>query len=89
VRRQGIVVSLRFVTGLHVSFNIRDFFFEQKQLRGTLMGSAEGLAWGLEQVRKGKIRPLLSKLIPLGKANAHELLALSEVTGNLDLNPWE
>jgi NADPH2:quinone reductase len=90
VRRQGIVVSLGFVAGLNVSFNIRDFFFEQKQLRGSLMGSAEDLAWGLEQVRQGKIRPLLDKVIPLSKAScAHELMASSEVTGNLVLNPWE
>ena len=90
VRRQGIVVSVGFVTGLDVSFNIRDFFFQQKQLRGTLMGTADDLAWGLEQVRRRNIRPLLDRVFPLGKASyAHELLASSQVAGNLVLNPWE
>lgn len=89
VRRQGVVVSIGFVAGLDVSFNVRDFFFAQKQLRGSLMGSPEDLAWGLEQVRAGKIRPLLDRVIPLTEAHlAHQQMAASEVVGNLVLNPW-
>jgi NADPH:quinone reductase-like Zn-dependent oxidoreductase len=89
VRRQGIVVALGFVAGLDVGFDVRDFFFSQKQLRGTLMGTTEELAWGLEQVRAGKIRPLLDRVLPLSEAAAaHRLVAASEVAGNLVLNPW-
>ncbi len=89
VQRQGIVVTLGFVAGLEVSFNIRDFFFSQKQLRGTLMGTVADLEWGLELVRADKIRPLLDRVLPLSQASeAHQLLAANRVKGNLVLDPW-
>jgi NADPH:quinone reductase-like Zn-dependent oxidoreductase len=90
VKRQGIVVVLGFVCGVEVSFDIRDFFFAQKQIRGSLMGSAQDLAWGLDLVRQGKITPLLDQVIPLREAAAaHELLAANRVKGNLVLSPWD
>lgn len=89
VRRLGVVVSIGFVAGLETSFDVRDFFFSQKQLRGSLMGSTEDLQWGLEQVRARAIRPLLDRVLPLKEADAaHRLLAGSEVSGNLVLDPW-
>lgn len=89
-KRQGIVVAIGFVAGLRVGFNIRDFFFDQKQLRGSLMGSPNDLEWGLEQVRAGKIEPLLDRVFPLSKAaEAHRMLASCGVSGNLVLRPWE
>jgi NADPH:quinone reductase len=89
VKRQGIVVALGFVAGLDVSFDIRDFFFPQKQIRGSLMGSAEDLKWGLDLVQRGHIKPLLDQVIPLREAAAaHQLLAGNQVQGNLVLNPW-
>jgi NADPH:quinone reductase-like Zn-dependent oxidoreductase len=89
VKRQGIVVALGFVAGVEVSFDIRDFFFLQKQIRGSLMGSAEDLKWGLERVKHGEIEPLLDRVVPLREAAAaHELLAANEVRGNLVLDPW-
>ena len=89
LRPQGIVVSIGFVTGVSVSFNIVDFFFTQKQVRGSLMGTKQDLEWGLEQVRAGKIRPLVDRVLPLrDAAEAHRLLAGSQVKGNLVLDPW-
>jgi NADPH:quinone reductase-like Zn-dependent oxidoreductase len=89
VRPQGVVVSIGFVTGVNVSFNIVDFFFSQKQLRGSLMGTKQDLEWGLEQVRAGAIRPLVDRVLPLREAaEAHRLLACSQVQGNLVLDPW-
>ncbi len=89
VGRQGVVVAIGFVTGLDVSFNIRDFFFNQKQIRGSLMGTREDLEWGLAQVRAGAIRPLLDRVVPLREASsAHRLLAGSQISGNLALDPW-
>lgn len=89
VRRQGVVVSIGFVAGVDVSFNIRDFFFDQKQVRGSLMGSVQDMAWGLEQVRAGKIKPLLDRVLPLSQASAaHQLLASSQMRGNYVLDPW-
>lgn len=89
VKAQGIVVAIGFVAGVDVSFNIRDFFFAQKQLRGSLMGSVADLEWGLELARTGKIRPLLDRVLPLrDAAEAHRLLAANQIRGNLVLNPW-
>jgi NADPH:quinone reductase-like Zn-dependent oxidoreductase len=89
VRREGIVVSIGFVAGLEVSFNIRDFFFNQKQLRGSLMGDREDLEWGLAQAGAGEIRPLLDRVVPLEEAAAaHRLLAENNISGNLVLDPW-
>jgi NADPH:quinone reductase-like Zn-dependent oxidoreductase len=89
VGREGVVVSIGFVAGLEASFNIRDFFFAQKQLRGSLMGTAEDLEWGLARVRDGELRPVLDRVMPLREASAaHRMLVASEVTGNLVLDPW-
>lgn len=89
VKSQGIVVALGFVAGVDVSFNIRDFFFPQKQLRGSLMGSVADLEWGLRLVREGMVRPLLDRVLPLrDAAEAHRLLQSNAVRGNLVLNPW-
>jgi NADPH:quinone reductase-like Zn-dependent oxidoreductase len=89
VRTQGTVVAMGFVSGVETSFNVREFFFSHKQIRGTLMGNVEDLEWGLEQVAAGKIKPLLDRTLPLEEANvAHQLLAANATAGNLVLLPW-
>ncbi len=72
-----------------MSFDIRSLFFAQKQIRGTMASDVEDLEWGLEQVKAGKIKPVLDRALPLSKAaEAHRLIADSEVKGNLVLLPW-
>jgi NADPH:quinone reductase-like Zn-dependent oxidoreductase len=89
VRTQGIVVAMGFVAGVEATFHVRDFFFTHKQIRGTLMGDVEDLKWGLEQVKDGKIKPLVDRTLPLEQANvAHQLLATNATAGNLVLLPW-
>ncbi len=88
-RPLGVVVVYGFVAGTETTFDIRNFFFAQKQLRGSMAGDIEDLRWGLEQVRDGRIKPLLDRALPLSQAGeAHRLLANSEVAGNLVLLPW-
>ena len=53
----GRLMSMGFVAGMGATIQIRPFFFAQRQIRGTLMGDVEDLEWGLEQVRRGRIRP--------------------------------
>ena len=49
----------------------------------------EDLEWGLAEVKAGKIKPLLDRALPLNKAaEAHRLIADSEVKGNIVLLPW-
>jgi len=89
VKPLGIVVAFGFVAGNEVTFNIRDFFFAQKQLRGSMASDMEDLEWGLKQVRAGKIKPSLDHTLPLSRAaEAHKLIATNKVTGNIVLLPW-
>lgn len=85
----GIIVVYGFMGGVESTFNVRDFFFTQKQLRGTIFADPEDLQWGLEQVRLGRIKPALDRTFPLSQAAiAHRLLAANHVTGNFVLLPW-
>ncbi len=89
VKPLGVVVAFGFAAGTEVTFDVRDLFFSQKQLRGSMASDIEDLEWGLEQVRKGRIKPVLDHTLPLSKAaEAHRLIANNEVTGNLVLLPW-
>jgi NADPH:quinone reductase len=89
VKTQGVVVAMGFVTGTDVTFNVRDFFFSHKTIRGTLMGTVEDLQWGLKQVAAGRIKPLLDTALPLSQAHvAHDLIARNVPKGNLVLLPW-
>ncbi|MGE0473414.1 MAG: zinc-binding alcohol dehydrogenase family protein [Nitrospirales bacterium] len=90
VRPFGIVVAYGFTAGAEVTFNVRDFFFTQKQLRGTVFADPEDLQWGLDQVRKGRIKSALDRTFPLSRAaEAHRLLADNQVKGNFVLLPWD
>ena len=89
VRPLGVVVAFGFVDGKQVTFDIRNFFFAQKQLRGAMASDIEDLKWGLEQVRTGRIKPSLDRALPLSEAvEAHRLIADNLVAGNLVLLPW-
>jgi NADPH:quinone reductase len=84
----GTIVTLGFVAGNEAVFKVRDFFFAQKTLRGTLMGDASDLAFGLNLVAVKKIKPVLDKEFPLDQAHeAHALLESGKVLGNLVLIP--
>ena len=89
VKAQGVVVAFGFAGGPEVSFDIRNLFFAQKQLRGSMASDVEDLNWGLEQVNAGNIKPLLDRALPLrDAAEAHRLIANSEIKGNIVLLPW-
>lgn len=90
VRPFGIVVAYGFSAGAEATINVRDFFFTQKQLRGTIFADPEDLQWGLEQVRLGQIKPVVDRTFPLSQAaEAHRLLSTNQVKGNYVLLPWE
>ena len=87
-RVSGTIVAMGFVAGVEVRFHIRNFFFTHKRLLGTLMGDVADFRWGLQQIRAGKIRPLLDRTLPLAEAaEAHRLIASNAVNGNLVLKP--
>jgi NADPH:quinone reductase-like Zn-dependent oxidoreductase len=89
VKAQGVVVAYGFAAGTEVSFDVRDLFFPQKQLKGSMASDKEDLALGLEWARTGKIRPVLDRALGLAEAaEAHRLIAGNKVAGNLVLLPW-
>jgi len=89
VKPFGIVVVFGFVAGTETTFNIQNFFFAQKQLRGSMASDIEDLEWGLEQVCAGRIKPSLDHTLPLNQAaKAHELVATNKVMGTIVLLPW-
>ncbi len=89
VKPLGVVVVFGFTAGPETTFDVRSLFFDQKQLRGAMASDIEDLEWGLEQVKAGKIRPLLDTALPLSQAGAaHQRLVESQVKGNLVLLPW-
>ena len=89
VKATGVVVAFGFTAGTEVTFDIRNFFFGQKKLLGSMASDIEDLKWGLKQVAEGKIKPTLDRTLPLSQAaEAHRLIASNEVTGNIVLLPW-
>ncbi len=57
--REKVCAAL--AAGPEVSFDIRSPFFVEKQLKGAMASDIEDLEWGLEQVRVGKVKPLLDR----------------------------
>ena len=89
IKATGVVVAFGFTAGTEVTFDIRNFFFGQKQLRGSMGSDIKDLQWGLEQVKTGKIKPVLDRVLPLSQAaQAHYLIANNQVTGSIVLQPW-
>ena len=85
----GVIVAFGFAAGPEVTFDIRSLFFAQKQLRGSMASDAEDLQLGLELIRKGKVKPMLDRTLPLSQvAEAHRLIASNQVAGNIVLLPW-
>ncbi len=89
VKTLGIIVAIGFVTGTEVTFDVRNFFFGQKQIRGSMFGDVADFEWGMEHVRARRIKPLLDRTLPLRQAaEAHRLISTNEVRGNIVLLPW-
>lgn len=90
VKPLGIIVAMGFMAGTHVTFDIRNFFFAQKQLRGTLVGDIEDFAAWLDPIRDGKIKPRIDSVLPLSQAaEAHRRIADHQARGSIVLLPWE
>lgn len=89
VKALGVLVTLGMVAGATSTIALMPFFLGQKQLRGTFMGDVEELQWGLEQVRLGRVKPVLDRTFPLrDAAAAHTRLLSGDAHGNIVLLPW-
>ena len=88
VKPFGIIVAMGFMAGTEVKFDIRNFFFGQKQIRGALMADIEDLQQWLIKVREGLVVPVVDTVLPLSEAaKAHELVAENKAKGAVILMP--
>lgn len=88
VRPQGIIVSMGFMAGTQATIDVRNFFFSQKQLRGTLVGDIEDFSRWLPAIKEGLIKPLVDSTMPLSlAAQAHERIANNQTRGSIILIP--
>ncbi len=89
VKMQGIIVAMGFMSGTEVKFNIRDFFFTQKQIRGALTADIEDFQAWLPRIKKGEIKASVDSTYPLEEAaRAHEKVANNSARGAVVLMPW-
>ncbi len=89
IRPFGIVVIYGFSAGAEATIDVRNVFFSEKKLLGSMASDVEDLQWGLEKVKEGLIKPLIDRTFPLSQANeAHKIIADNKVRGNIVLLPW-
>ncbi len=89
VKAGGIIVAMGFMSGAEVKFSIRDFFFGQKQIRGSLNADIEDFARWLDRIRDGKIKAVVDSVLPLSDASkAHERVSKNIAKGGVVLLPW-
>jgi NADPH:quinone reductase-like Zn-dependent oxidoreductase len=86
---RGVIVAYGFAAGPQVGFDIRQLFFTEKKLRGSMASDIEDLQYGLQLIKEGRVKSLLDRTLPLNQAaEAHRLIAGNQVTGNIVLLPW-
>ena len=86
--RGGTFVNFGMVGGAAGTYPFPLVFYKQIHLHGSMMGTPAELNWGLQQVRLGRIRPILDRTLPLGAAaEAHRRIEDRSVQGKLVLIP--
>ncbi|MGJ9385519.1 zinc-binding dehydrogenase [Salipaludibacillus sp. CF4.18] len=70
LRRGGTIVTFGSSTGDDVSFNLRDFFYGQKNLLGSTMGSRAEFREMLHFIGKHDVKPVMDKTFPLADTKA-------------------
>ncbi len=88
LKRAGHFVNFGMVGGGSAKYVFPLIFYKQLHLHGSMMGTTQELAWGLDQVRAGKIKPILDQTMPLrDAAKAHEYIESRQVMGKVVLLP--
>lgn len=86
LRWGGALVTCGATTGHQVTLDLRALFFKQISLLGSTMGSMGELVAAWEQVRAGRIRPVVDRVLPMSRvAEAHALLEGRAVGGKIVL----
>lgn len=84
----GRLVTCGATSGHDVKLDLRTLFYKSISLLGSTMGSKAELFRVLELVERGRLAPVLDRVLPLEKAaEAHGLLADRQTFGNVVLTP--
>ncbi len=84
----GRLVTCGATTGHDVQIDLRTLFYKSISLLGSTMGSKAELFRVLELVERGRLVPVLDRVMPLEKAaEAHGLLSDRQTFGNVVLTP--
>jgi len=87
LRRGGRLVTCGATAGAAAQVDLRHLFFKQLSIIGSTMGSRADLAPALALVERGKIRPVVYKVLPLAEVReAQRLLEQREVIGKVVLD---
>ena len=90
LKPRGAVVNFGLSGGVEATIpHLYPFFRNERRIVGAWMGSMAELKFGLDLVKRGKVRAALHKTLPLNQAReAHRMMARAEVVGKLALLPW-
>ena len=88
LRKGGRLVTCGATTGPIAKTNINILFWNQLDLLGSTMGSRYELREVLNLVWKGKLKPVVDRILPLSDAQkAHTILEESKQFGKIILRP--
>jgi NADPH:quinone reductase-like Zn-dependent oxidoreductase len=82
----GRIVTCGATAGFRAEIDLRHVFFRQVSILGSTMGSKGTLFGILEQLRAGKLKPVVDRVLPLWQAReAHRVLEAREAFGKVVL----
>ena len=88
VRRGGRILTCGATTGPSPPTDLRHVFFRQLQIIGSTMGSPKDFRDVMQQVFRGRLKPIIDRVLPLNEARrAHELIENRQVFGKIVLTP--
>ncbi|HTK98034.1 MAG TPA: zinc-binding dehydrogenase [Pseudomonadales bacterium] len=90
LKPRGTLVNFGLSGGAEATIpHLYPFFRNERRIVGAWMGSMAELRFGLDLVKRARIRPALHVALPLSRAReAHSMMARAEVVGKLALLPW-
>ena len=88
LKNNGRLVTCGATSGFDARTDLRQVFYRHLNILGSFMGSKGELLEALEFVKRGKIRPVVDRSLPLSEARrAHELIEDRAQFGKIVLTP--
>lgn len=86
LKKNGVLVTCGATSGTNAEIDLRYIFWKQLKIIGSTMGGKRDLEEGLKLVKSGKVKPVVSDILPLEKVReAHELMENGKFFGKIVL----